>query len=297
IYVLNNKRAELSEIEARYGVTIEVQPDGNTEGARMSVEASGPPPENMPHFEPIIDEDDEPEEAIPFADDEDDEAEERPHRDRPRRDDDDAETPRRGRRRRGGRGRDRDRDSQPRESDASAVQSSDEEGGEAARKKRRGRRGGRGRRSTTEGGESRAPETVQQDISPMATDEEPTLEPTEAPAKPKRASRARKPSATIAEAEVAPVTETPSSEDALPKPKRVSRARKAAAPAEQTSASDGDSGDAESAEAPNPAVRKRAASAKKTADTAAPSTGKAEELANETGDRRRGWWQRTFGPE
>ena len=43
-YLLNRKRAELAEIEERYGVMIEVAADGEQEGARMSVEASGPPP-------------------------------------------------------------------------------------------------------------------------------------------------------------------------------------------------------------------------------------------------------------
>ena len=40
-YVLNNKRRELDEIEQRYGVRIAILPDGEVEGARMSVEASG----------------------------------------------------------------------------------------------------------------------------------------------------------------------------------------------------------------------------------------------------------------
>ena len=42
--MLNRKRAELFDIEDRYGVTIEVASDGELEGARMSVEAGGPPP-------------------------------------------------------------------------------------------------------------------------------------------------------------------------------------------------------------------------------------------------------------
>ncbi|MGB3930747.1 MAG: ribonuclease E/G, partial [Sphingobium sp.] len=46
-YVLNNKRRELDEIEQRYGVRIEILPDGEIEGARMSVEASGPRPERV----------------------------------------------------------------------------------------------------------------------------------------------------------------------------------------------------------------------------------------------------------
>ncbi|MBK5263650.1 MAG: Rne/Rng family ribonuclease, partial [Alphaproteobacteria bacterium] len=53
-YVLNNKRAEIDEIETRYGVKIVILPDGETEGARMSVEASGPRPANVVTFAPIL---------------------------------------------------------------------------------------------------------------------------------------------------------------------------------------------------------------------------------------------------
>jgi len=35
-YLLNRKRRELAEIEARYGVRIEVISDGETEGARRA---------------------------------------------------------------------------------------------------------------------------------------------------------------------------------------------------------------------------------------------------------------------
>jgi ribonuclease E len=59
VYVLNRKRAELAEIEDRYGVFVEIVPDGEQEGARMSVEVSGPPPAHAPRFDaPIEDLDD-----------------------------------------------------------------------------------------------------------------------------------------------------------------------------------------------------------------------------------------------
>ncbi|MBA2467524.1 MAG: ribonuclease E/G, partial [Sphingomonas sp.] len=44
IYLLNKKRHELGEIEQRYGVSIEVLIDEGLEGARMSIESSGPRP-------------------------------------------------------------------------------------------------------------------------------------------------------------------------------------------------------------------------------------------------------------
>ncbi|MEY4160920.1 MAG: hypothetical protein RLZZ136_1541, partial [Pseudomonadota bacterium] len=54
IYLLNAKRADLHEIEARYGVRVEVIPEGENEGAKMRVGSSGPRPTSLPRFEPII---------------------------------------------------------------------------------------------------------------------------------------------------------------------------------------------------------------------------------------------------
>ena len=48
VYVLNKKRAELADIEQRYGVMIEVLIDESFEGARMTVESSGPRPVAVP---------------------------------------------------------------------------------------------------------------------------------------------------------------------------------------------------------------------------------------------------------
>ena len=48
VFVLNRKRAELADIEQRYGVTIEVVIDDSFEGARMTVESSGPRPVAVP---------------------------------------------------------------------------------------------------------------------------------------------------------------------------------------------------------------------------------------------------------
>ena len=44
VYVLNKKRAELADIESRYGVSIDIMIDESFEGARMTVESSGPRP-------------------------------------------------------------------------------------------------------------------------------------------------------------------------------------------------------------------------------------------------------------
>src|SRR5206468_3696165 len=75
VYVLNKKRSELADIEQRYGVTIDILVDDSLEGARMSVDSSGPRPVALPRAqaatveaeedfdeEPIEDEDEETEE-------------------------------------------------------------------------------------------------------------------------------------------------------------------------------------------------------------------------------------------
>src|SRR5213079_893574 len=48
VYVLNKKRAELADIELRYGVSIDITIDESFEGARMAVESSGPRPVAVP---------------------------------------------------------------------------------------------------------------------------------------------------------------------------------------------------------------------------------------------------------
>ena len=50
MYLLNAKRADLAEIETRYNVTVEVQPEGEDEGAKMRVTSSGPKPKEAPKF-------------------------------------------------------------------------------------------------------------------------------------------------------------------------------------------------------------------------------------------------------
>ncbi|WP_242138632.1 ribonuclease E/G [Sphingomonas sp. TREG-RG-20F-R18-01] len=116
-YLLNRKRAELAEIEERYGVMIEVSPDGEQEGARMSVEVSGPPPAYTPRFDAPIEEieEDIPEEEFEeevddFVEEEEEPKAAREPRERPERTEragDDEGGSRRRRRRRGRRGRNR----------------------------------------------------------------------------------------------------------------------------------------------------------------------------------------------
>ena len=182
IYVLNKKRADIAEIEDRYGVAVEILPDREEEGARMSVEASGGPPAHAPRIEPLlqIEEEELPEEIEVEEEDEFEDAEEteaaEPRRNAER--EGDGEGGRKRRRRRRGRGRDREEgERQPQtehEADAEDTESEgetefvgeqpadaaepQEDGAEdQAGRRRRGRRGRRGRRR---GGEQGATETL-----------------------------------------------------------------------------------------------------------------------------------------
>ena len=304
IYLLNEKRADLVEIEHRYGVSVEVVPEGEDEGAKMSVSSSGPRPAQAPKFDPIIDEEDDddlPEEEDDFAEEEAEEREPRqPRRERPEGDDEGGRKKKR-RRRRGGRNRNRGDREDGGEGAAGDADDSDADGeddgepqserqnagedGEGRPKKRR-RRGGCGRKRRDADGNIIEGDAQDNDADAGEGDSEtgvaeaetatPVTEAEmaeEAPAeKPKRKRAPRKPKVVEAEAEAAPVEEAPAAaEDApaadeKPKRKRAPRKAKAADPA--------------------PA---------ETAEVSAASP--AEPAAEDDGDGkpRRGWWQRTFG--
>nr|WP_294169105.1 ribonuclease E/G [uncultured Sphingomonas sp.] len=251
VYVLNKKRAELADLEARYGVTVEVLVDESFEGARMSVESSGPRPvvPIRPQLAaPAIE--DEPEiDEIELAEEEDEEAEEDDIEAAASPAGEDADSPgrRRRRRRRGGRGRNRsdgggelaeagadfDPD-QPGEQrvaalDSDAEASTVEADGEADREDDRGRRGRRRRRG------GRRPEREQQ-LGDEAG--EPQDQPDEVPAPPSPEDAPMKEPVPSEDAPIAPVepaTEPLGSVEAEaidaepPKARRRPRARKAAA--------------------------------------------------------------------
>ncbi|WEJ97908.1 MAG: ribonuclease E/G [Candidatus Sphingomonas phytovorans] len=268
-YLLNRKRAELAEIEDRYGVTIEVAPDGEQEGARMSVEVSGPPPAHAPRFEAPIEEiEDDIEEDIEDEIDEveDEEEEEAPRearapreqRERGERAEGDEGGSRRRRRRRGRRGRNR-----PEGEEGSAQQNDGEEGeseaetdaevetagegeaefageqpvsGEGEGRRRRGRRGRRGGRrgegDRAEGGEAAPVEAEADQAEPIV--EAPVVEEApvevEAPKKGRRRPKAREAAEVAAPEPVVEVAPVAVEAEAKPaKPKRARRTRAAAA--------------------------------------------------------------------
>ncbi|WP_375186944.1 ribonuclease E/G [Sphingobium yanoikuyae] len=246
-YVLNNKRSELDEIEQRYGVRIVVLPDGEIEGARMSVEPSGPRPERVVTYAPLAEEEDDLDVIEEEEEEEEIEEEAAPERqERGERGDrgEEREGGRRRRRRRRRRGGQRDdapgetgedngaedgeegEESADVETDAEAVAAEPAaEGEDEGGSRRRGRRGRRGGRRRREGGEAGAEagetagddsaETVIEAEAAAPAEEAPVAEaaPEEAPAeeapKTRRRPRARKAKDAAAEPAAVEATEAP----------------------------------------------------------------------------------------
>lgn len=215
IYLLNSKRDDLVEIESRYGVKVEVVPEGEAQGARMSVASSGPKPSSVPKFAPIIDEDEEEDEPLSAVAGEEEEEEPRKKR---------------RRRRRGGRGRNKKRDE-------NAADDAAEDGAESAagahaknpdspasdaesedKPPKRRRRAGRGRKKNA----SDTAETDAQD----AGDAQDNAEAQESAADAADGKAPAAEDASAASQEAAP------QEEAKPKPKRKARTRKKADAAE-----------------------------------------------------------------
>ena len=219
IYLLNQKRADLAEIEDRYGVTVEVLPEGENEGAKMRVGSAGPRPAHTPKFEPLLIEDDF-DDVIEEEDEEEFEA---------REEDEGREGRKKRRRRRGGRNRKRrDQDGEGDEGteaeydDEGEESSSDSDIGDARdaedaadgeeKPKKRRRRGGRRRKKRMDGdegvnetdaedGDSENVDAIDSDIETPSEDgeasaaeapveaEAPQQVEEEAPAKPRRSRR------------------------------------------------------------------------------------------------------------
>ncbi len=298
VYLLNAKRSDLADIESLYGVRVEVIPEGENEGAKMRVASSGPRNENMPTFEPIIDDDDdELEEDEADLEQEDEEASDGGRRKR--------------RKRRRGRGRDRKEndgeaadEGESSDEDDGAPEAEGEEGEEAPKKKRRRggrRRRGRGRSEETaaeegnEEGEDTAAEAEageEGDASPEAEPESAAVEEKPAP-KPKRARRSKKAAAEeeteAPQAEEAATAEAGEPEAEKPAKPRRTRRKKAA--------------DTEAKEDEAPASVPEEEAAPEAVEAAAepeptPEPAEAAEVAVEAKSDeapRRGWWQKTFG--
>jgi len=226
IYVLNAKRADLAEIEMRYGVTVEVIPEGENEGAKMRVASRGPKPAFLPRFEPIVEPeaDDLDEEEYAGEDKDDDDTQDDPRgqdRERGGGDPDGDGGRRKRRKRRRGRGRDREGSeaaptSEDEASEGEAESDEDESAGNdgsegtgedteraderGPRKRRRRGRRRRGNREDTEAqaGDDQTEEGSEGDEAEAASDrDEPAVaappevaeNATRAPVKPRRSRR------------------------------------------------------------------------------------------------------------
>ncbi len=241
VYVLNRKRADIAEIEDRYGVTVEIIPDREEEGARMTVEASGPPPAYAPKIDmllPVEEDEDDLVDEIEEEEDEEEAEEAATEAAAPREPREEGEgggrkrrRRRRGRRNRGGaegehgegEGEDHaehaeeaeveDADEQAEDEAAEPVDATESEPREGGRR-RRGRRGRRGGRRN-EGGTNDAIEAAAEDASDDAADEPLTI------AEPIEAGDAAPVTTPLVIAEV-------EAEAEAPKTRRRPRARKAA---------------------------------------------------------------------
>jgi len=291
IYVLNKKRTELADIEHRYGVSIEIVIDESFEGARMTVDSSGPRPVAVPRPQAPMLQEDEDLGAEEEADEEEDEEEEAEPREAAQ--EGERQGRRRRRRRRGGRGRGRREGGETEESGESGTVEAIEEPvsaeGEAPAEPvaEEPREGGRRRRRRGRKGSAQSEtsvEAVEPDSSPMVErpiDEEPPIAetlPAEEPqaAAPKRGRRKKAdPEVEASAPEPAPVepAAAETAEDAPPaeKPARKRRTKKAETAARKPEQP------ASGEVVPVPAANNDVA----------------EE--DDDGEPRRGWWQRTFG--
>jgi ribonuclease E len=302
VYVLNKKRGELAEIEQRYGVSIEVLIDESFEGARMTVESSGPRPVAVP--QPVAEappqfEDEDEEDAIVDSDDEDEESEEQAES---RGEADERNGRRRRRRRRGGRGRNRREGGQDEHQDSDASAAGDQADvapeqapveAEAPADEPEGgkRRRTRSRRGKAAPAEQEAEVSVQPDSSPMVErpieDEPPIAEtaPAEEPKPKRRRSKKAAAEAEVTVPEPAPADAPPAEtvDQAAPPAKPARKRRTKAAAADEAAPVDAEAQATAEPEASAPEAKP------------APAANNDTAVEESSGPPRRGWWQRTFG--
>ncbi|MDE1915547.1 MAG: ribonuclease E/G [Sphingomonadales bacterium] len=324
IYVLNGKRADLHEIEERYGVAVEVIPEGENEGAKMRVVSSGPRNEFVPRFTPITFEDDL--EDLPEDEFEDEAEDDNDAEARDGESESDGNERRKRRKRRRGRGRDRRDDSTEAQTEdagedtgedgdsgaegedngedtspETSAEGEDDQGGARKRRRRGRRRRGRGRGEGETAGETAGEEadeavveaepvaeTVVTEQAPVEAAEEAAVE---APAKPKRTRKKKVVEETPVVVEVAPVEA-----EAPAKPKRTRKKKvEEAAPAAAAEAAPAEAV-VEAPAKPKRVRKKKVVEEAAPVEVAAEPAPEAEPVAEtDDGTPRRGWWQRTFG--
>ncbi|MBW0144531.1 Rne/Rng family ribonuclease [Sphingomicrobium clamense] len=283
IFLLNKKRAELAEVEERYGVSVEVVIDESFEGAKMSVESQGPRPPKNARPKNQIDISDKKPEPIEDEEDEDETAE-----------DDEERKPRRRRRRRGGRGRRRRGGDQPQQDEAAEDQSddrADEPKSDDEKPKRKPRTKAK-KDDAPEASDDKAEEKPKTRRRPAAKKKAEDADAKadekaedEKPAPEKRASRKK----------AEPKAEDDKAEE---KPKKATRSRKKAEPKEEATDTDAKAEDKPKRKtAAKKAPAKKAPAKKATAkkDDKPAEAEKSDAANTDDAPPRTGWWQKTFG--
>ncbi|HVM22104.1 MAG TPA: ribonuclease E/G [Sphingomicrobium sp.] len=286
IYVLNKKRAELADIEQRYGVSVEIVIDDSFEGARMSVDSSGARPVAAPRPAAVAEE---PEEDVSeeLAAEAEEELEAEESGEERSAEDGERQGRRRRRRRRGGRGRSRREEGasdeavarEGAEAEAETPATEEPAAEDEAAKPESGRRRRRGRKAAEEGATPVDPQS-----SPMVErpiDEEPPIAetaPAEEPKPKRRRSKKAVAEAEVTVAEPAPAEAPPAeTADQAAPPAKPARKRRSKAKQDE----------------PAPAEPEAEAAAERVTVPAANNDTAAETAGSEP--RRSGWWQRTFG--
>jgi ribonuclease E len=327
IYVLNAKRADLAEIELRYGVSVEVIPEGENEGAKMRVASRGPKPAFVLRFEPILEPEEDNLDEEEYAEEDEDDSEDEQRGERRDQGDSDGDGGRRKRRkRRRGRGRDREggeaapssagegetpdgeadtdadgeddrEDETDRAEGAEGTERSDERGPRKRRRRGRRRRGGR------ENGDAQAGEEGQagEDTGDEASDEPGTdagdepVEAAEAPAAaeaveeaPAKPRRSRRRKADDATVAAAEPVEAEAATLEGPAPEAVIAEAEAPAKPKRSRRRKADTVEAETAEAPPAeAAAAEAAAAEAAAAEASSAPAEAEAPAKPKRTRRK----------
>lgn len=274
LYLLNHKRDSLREIEARYGIHIEVLADNAIIAPEYVMDYAGPPPEAVAEL------------PMPAAEVE---AEEEEDAEVSEEEESERTTSKRRRRKRRSRGRKREDGAETSQVEAveeeqgvstapTPTPEQTEEDTDKPKRRRRGRRGGRNRRGGKEVAAEETAAAVEQVEEAQVSEALPEAEPEAKPEPGLEAEPAVAPApATIPEAE--PVAEEAPVEKPVKKPVR-KRTRKA--PAKKA---------VEKVEEPAPVMAEQV----ETLPEPEPEPATTAEEPAEKPKPRRGWWQRALG--
>ncbi|MGD8326340.1 MAG: Rne/Rng family ribonuclease [Sphingomonadales bacterium] len=303
LYVLNQKRDSLRELEERYGISIAVSSDADIIAPDYVMNHSGPPPKAREVTAVEQEQDEEEKQAAPDAkaDEEEKPSKRRRKRRRPRkkqRDDDNATVE----------SKESDASEEDSEAKQQDAQPAEEQSEEKPKKRRRGRRGGRNRRSK----DSQEQKTEAVEVAEEQKSESPEKEKKEEAPKSEAAPAEAKTddNATEAKAEKKPVkrrarrTKKQIEEDKA----KVEAEEKAKAEVKEAPVETAEKPEESAEEKPKRRTRRKrtpkaeeAKSEPKVEEAAPQEKADESEIAAQTeepkkqGPKRRGWWQRATG--